>query len=108
MKKIIHSITVLSFIISSAQAKQVSPTTAQLVARNFISQNAKMKQGDIQLVYTEKAVSGLADYYVFNIDNNAGFIIISAEDAGIPVIGYSTESGYEIPTAASSPEFNFW
>ena len=55
----------------------------------------------------EFVISNNADpvYYVFNI-NDKGFVIVSAEDAVEPILGYSFESSYG--TDHQSPEFRFW
>src|ERR1051325_2379413 len=94
-------------VFSTAIAKNVTQDDAKKVAANFISQNYKLANADLTLVYTEKSSSGEDDYFVFNI-NPSGFIIISAEDAGFPVIGYSTETTFESPSATSNPNFVFW
>jgi hypothetical protein len=44
-------------------------------------------------------------YYVFNV-NDKGFVIVSAEDANEPILGYSFESSYS--PEKHSPEFIFW
>ncbi len=41
-------------------------------------------------------------YYVFNINAKDGFVIVSAEDAVSPIVGYSTENNFVIPEAHSN------
>lgn len=52
-----------------------------------------------------KLYNGVTTYYVFNY-LGGGFIVVSADDAATPILGYSDE-GY-IETEISSPEARFW
>ena len=106
MKKLIYLSAAFIFGFNITDAKQVEPAIAQQVAQNYILQNANGNAIDIALTYTETSAVGIADYYVFGINNKNGFIIISAEDAGSPVIGYSLESPFVMSGANSN--FNFW
>lgn len=45
-------------------------------------------------------------WYVFNIAQNEGFIIISAEDNMLPVLGYSFKGNFDI--SKMSPATEFW
>jgi hypothetical protein len=78
---------------SQTFAKSVDVATARVAGYNFMS--TKSVEGlsspeDLQLVYT--AVSNAAGncYYVFNA-GGYGFVMVSADDQVIPVLGYSTE-----------------
>ena len=42
-----------------------------------------------ELVYISQKSDGTPVYYVFNAKDGQGFIIISADDKAIPVVGYS-------------------
>jgi hypothetical protein len=112
MKKLIYSFAAFIIGINIVNAKQVDSGVAQQVAENFIKQNAaaKMKMPNLALAlsYTEKSIAGAPDYYVFDINNNTGFVIVSAEDAGHPIIGYSTEASYQIPSETINPNLNYW
>lgn len=39
-------------------------------------------------------VDGAADYFVFNVSGNKGFVIVSGEDRALPVFGYSDEGAF--------------
>ena len=45
-------------------------------------------------------------YYVFDIGSNNGFVIVSAEDVGYPIIGYSNTGEYVVPQKGN--EIDFW
>ncbi len=42
-----------------------------------------------------KAVSDQAYYYVFNTDDNRGFVVASGDDVALPVLMYSTEGTFD-------------
>ncbi len=109
MKKIIYS--VLSFIlaINIANAKPVTPATAKTVAENFYKQNSKIGITTSTLVYTEVSAAGLPVYYVFDINSNDGFVIVAAEDATHPIIGYSTSKHFVSPKSVQGTNnIGFW
>src|ERR1035437_1297452 len=108
MKKLLYFSVAFIMVINVVNAKQVDSGAAKQVAENCMRQNARMKELNLNLTYTEQSMVGKADYYVFDINNGIGFVIVSAEDAGYPIIGYSTEGAYEVPSVSSNPEFSFW
>ena len=88
-------------------SKQIDQIEAKHVAENFLNNNVyimkKNSKLEINLVYTSlnndvKNKKGLTDkyYYVYNIGNNQGFIIISADDINYPIIGYSKTGSYDV------------
>ena len=87
------------------QAKPVTPIAAKNLALSFYKQRADMIPQTLTLAYTETSASGEALYYVFNVNTNEGFVIITADDAAHPIIGYSTEKAYVIPEAGSSSKY---
>lgn len=104
MKKLTLLIAASMFLGNALTAKPVSPGTAQTVAQNFYSQTYHVAANSVTLAYTEKDASGKEVYYAFNIANG-GFVIISAEDAGHPVIGYSNEGKYIAPKAGTNLDY---
>jgi len=95
----------LLFILQIINAKEVDPETAKLVAQNHYQQVNKSKGSlNLELVYTNKSKiisnlnkSGSNDiplFYVFNADNNNGFVIVSGDDNLTPILGYSTSNNY--------------
>ena len=78
-------------------AKVLTPEEAAKIATDFFSAGNVSRLSNIdalQLVRTSKKSDGTPAYYVFNAKNGRGFIIISADDKAIPVIGYSYESSF--------------
>ena len=90
MKKILLATLGLSLGFA-AFARPVSVETARLVARNFW----KNKTADAKVSFVEVSHDfGLEGMYVFNTVDNGGFVIVSADDVAIPILGYSTTNGF--------------
>ncbi|NSW45552.1 MAG: C10 family peptidase [Bacteroidales bacterium] len=102
---------VLIIVFFGVFAKKVDVETAQKVAKNvyYIKANNLFNKSfdDIQLswVYTEY-FNNEPVYYVFNVNQNEGFVIISADDIAKPIIGYSFEGPY--PLFNQPPQFSEW
>jgi hypothetical protein len=106
MKKINYAMLVLALSASVANAKPVTPISAKAVAENFYKQNSIRTLRTSTLVHTELSATGVPLYYAYNINEGDGFVIVSAEDAVKPIVGYSTESKFVAPEANTN--FSFW
>lgn len=109
-KKIMQKtiLLLLAFLIAFTMAKAttVDTATARLVAYNFYNQHKSIPASYLRLSFTGKTADGDAAYYAFSIDRNGGFVIVSADDAALPILGYSLTGRFEINNA--SKEFLFW
>lgn len=78
-------------------ATEINPDQAKIVAQNFYAEKAVNYHpgiNDILITNTfTKSGDGIVFYYVF-IFQDMGFVIVSAEDALPPVLGYSLEGYY--------------
>jgi hypothetical protein len=99
MKNLRLFLAVLMLLVTfSAMAKKVEIKEARLVGTNYYFERINIHDAlpftslKITSEYTEQK-NGTPLYYVFNI-NNSGFIMIAADDACYPVLGYSFESTY--------------
>ena len=114
MKKLLLPAFALLISVGVMNAKPVQFAAAKQVAGNYMRQIAGLSGStvrssmDLVLTYTGTSAAGETDYFVFNLNGNKGFVIVSAEDAGHPILGYSTEGTFDPGTAALNPEFNFW
>ena len=98
--KIILLVSVLLLSVTLANAENVPIRIAQRAAWSFL--NSKM-EGNLELHlvdFAEKAE--FPNFYVFG--NDYCFVIISADDAAQPVLGYSTENAF---VTESMPESTF-
>ena len=83
---------------SNLMAKPISVDQAKQNAINYLISTKKNSVQELTLSYTmhsRKSLEGVFSpvLYVFNVGNNAGFVITSGDDVAIPVLGYS-EHGY--------------
>ena len=92
MKKLTFTFTMLLCGMIMSQARPVDVDVARSAAQRFATAQLALesRNATAQLVHT-----GLyGAYYVFNLGDNA-FVIIAADDAYRPVIGYSDESAFD-------------
>jgi hypothetical protein len=82
----------------SSLAKKVEINTAMLAGKNFYYERVNLHQSvpynSIVLKFESTADdNGIAQFYIFNVNSN-GFVIVSADDACTPVLGYSFNNVY--------------
>ena len=94
MKRIVLFLSVLVSVLALT-ASPVDPQQAQTIARNFmIGQSpAVTRSAECTLVYTKSDSRSDALFYVYNV--GGGFVIVSADDAVMPVLGYSTSGTFD-------------
>jgi hypothetical protein len=102
MKKIITLLFFLS-LCGLAFSKPVDEKTAKLVGQNFLASKTTstlFKNGislELSFTSTSKLSNPLATikatnyFYVFNVSNGDGYVIVSADDNAAPILGYSDE-----------------
>ena len=96
------------------QAKPVDPQKAEQVALSHLQSESRFKNKHairLQSARTRTApglrsASPNASYYVFNIDENQGFIIVSGDDVAFPVLAYSDKGTYEESNLPQN--FSYW
>lgn len=105
-KKYCGILFILIFSTISLFAKKVELEDAFLVAKSHINGKNRLKSTqsyDLKLAYTAKGNPALRSsdnqdepiyYYVFNINENDGYVIISGNDIAVPILGYSFEGSY--------------
>ena len=128
LRKLLAILTIGLFLTSDlfVMAAPVDTATAKMVAGNYYSvhnskfkvQNAKsgdrsdvsaaIVDGEPQLVYVAMMRprgmrSQTAAYYIFNV--SGGFVIVSADDCVVPVIGYSTEGVFNVDDMPANIRF---
>ena len=90
MKRILMMLTALAVMSSGVFAQKITEQQAKERALQFLSDNNKTKTRSAvskkKLLKTTEA--GVDNLYAFNIDEG-GFVIVSADERTIPVLGYS-------------------
>lgn len=102
MKKLYYLLIVFVLGTNIAIANPITLAVAKGVAENFYKQNSKNIVSLINLAFTETSDNGLPVYFVFNVNANDGFVIVSADDAEHAIIGYSTERQFVEPIERSN------
>ncbi|PKP21234.1 MAG: hypothetical protein CVU05_07240 [Bacteroidetes bacterium HGW-Bacteroidetes-21] len=98
------------FTISFSFGKGIDIETAKKAAGNvYVMLNpAKKSASEIQVqlgrIFSDE--NNQPTLYVFNVNYNEGFVIISADDNAKPVAGYSFEGSF--PEGKLIPHFQFW
>ncbi len=83
-------------------AKQIDENTAKLIGKNFIISQTSNIKANINLTLVYKAgqhkssvnlkSNSVNYFYIFNCINSKGFVIVSADDNVMPILGYSLQS----------------
>ena len=98
MKKFYLSLFLIAALVGSLTAGPVDQQKAQKLGAKFLSTTAVgQKNADIQLNCVSLAVDlqrGGTDYYVFNVTNGEGFVVVAGDDRVRPILAYSTTGKY--------------
>ncbi len=91
-----------------AYANPVNVQTARTVAENFIGSKDGGQTVTLQLTqsYASTAASGQTAMYIFDVNDGKGFVIVSGDDAVMPVLAYSTENIF--PAQVTNKEVLYW
>ena len=111
MKKITLIIVSLLLLAISGYAKQRTESEAQEIASSFfrqsLSSGLRAASGKpLQLAYTCRESGKTASYYVYNVDKDNGFVIVSGDDRAKSVLGYSDNGRFDINLIPEN--FKWW
>lgn len=98
-RNVLFLILNLMLFFGDTRATMVTPQTAEIIAINFFKVNAPVNnhlQLNASLIYTQTGTDNVVDYYIFDISPVKGFVIVAADDNLTPVIGYSTETNFNL------------
>jgi hypothetical protein len=73
-------------------AGEVTEQQALQIAQQFM-QGKQFKQNSLRRAASKDA--GKKAYYVFNVEDNGGFVIVAGDDRVEPILGYSKEGGFD-------------
>ena len=84
----------------SASAAPVSKEKAMEEASAFIAKkNPAGNHRQLRIATRAGRLTEAADaagYYIFNVGNNGGFVIVSGDDRTAPILGYSDEGSFDV------------
>jgi len=100
MKKLLCLLLLLPAMLLAAP---VDPNLAQQVAENFINApesgtNSAMRKAPRKpkrMARAAKQVTNDQQFYVFNSEDGEGFVIVAADDAVRPILGYSNNTSFD-------------
>ena len=102
MRRAVLSILILSMGLTLL-GNPVDENTAKQLAQNFWKENNimgvrgdkvfKKKMGDARFVNVATRC-GYSEFYIFNNEDDKGFVIIAADDCVTPVLGYSYDNNF--------------
>lgn len=96
-----RKLLLLSFLIIAviAHARQISEGEAASIASEFLNsatvRQASAKVGVRRAKAQNAANAEAAPFYVYNADDNQGFVIISGDDRTNKILGYSRTGGFD-------------
>ena len=100
MKRIFFLISMTVLAVTGVHAASVTVAQAKAAAQRFTQENrsrfASGNAGDnLQLAFTARSNGIDADYYVFNLKGDGGYIVVGGDDVAEPVWGYSTRGEFD-------------
>lgn len=109
MKRRLLLLFVLFSMALWTMAERIDVATARKIAENVAASNTGglRSASKLSLIYAAApgqaknalrstgAIEGAADYFVFNIGANKGFVIVAGDDRAYPVLGQSDEGTFE-------------
>ena len=108
MKRLISTLCLLA-VIGNLMAGSVDQQKAQKLGAKFLSTTAiGQKNADIQLHLVSAAVDlqrSATDYYVFNVTDGEGFVIVAGDDRVKPILAYSTTGKYDPSNVSEGFQF---
>ncbi len=96
-----------------AFSSPVSIEAARLVAKNLYSEAIMLQKLALPGDVVFNNVIRIGDQqeplmFVFNLPDNAGFIIVAGDDASYPVLGYALQGNFSADTEGRPEGFNFF
>lgn len=98
MKKITLIYICCFAMIASVLAGPVDSTTAKQLATTFWNQQIQPLRGDAQNVDFKNVASDLnfSNLYILQNTNGTGFVIMSADDRALPILGYAEDGQIDL------------
>lgn len=80
------------FTVLISFAGEVTEEQALVIAQQFM----RGKQFKQKNLHRTRSVGDTKSFYIFNVDKNGGFIIVSADDRTVPILGYASEGNMDV------------
>ena len=109
MKKIITTCLLAGMVCASSSAREISENEAMQIAQEFMSNKIEQMRAPNRIdnhlttAYTARSIENDNLLYVFNRGENAGFVIVSGDDATTQqVLGYSDNGRFDYENMPSN------
>lgn len=101
-------LTIAIGITPVALAKEISPAEAlgRLSSGQVSSKALKAQRVSPKLAHTTRTVSGEAAVYIFSNNDENGYLVLSADDMAVPLLGYSDTGNFSEENMP--PQLNWW
>lgn len=98
MKQTILAIICLFLLNASANSEPITKQQALAQAQTFMKSKGRSLSSNTNIHRAPRkgAQNDNAYYYVFNADNNLGFVIVSGDDRTEPILGYSDTGSFDL------------
>ena len=95
VKRFFFLLMLMVLCIADAWADEVSEKDAQASAKSFVNNYFGKKGGDRSELKSQGQMEKLG-FYVFNMTDKGGFVIVSNESETMPILGYSETGSIEL------------
>lgn len=107
MNKIFKLLLLMALMTLPTWAEKVSKTQAQQIAENFLTQKGQRKAKVLLAQIPHAALriplngnDAQAPFYIYNVENEGGFVIVAGDDAiGTTILGYGDKGAFQFENA---------
>lgn len=83
-------------LIMSANAREITVDEARAVAMEFFGVDRQSNNAKVLRSISKNVQVGPVPYYIFNVPERQGFVIISGDDRAKKILGYSDKGSFDI------------
>jgi hypothetical protein len=97
MKKLLLLFSVCALFAQGIDAKSITVDQARAIAKQQFASSTRFNASNVNMTLSYEATNlkGQSDYYVFNRDDNQGFVIVAGDDMSTPVLAYSPKGSFD-------------
>jgi len=99
MKRLLLILTMFC-LASTSWAEQITREQALRQAQQFLNQNGKgaaLTMAETSMSKARRRGQHVSDYYyVFNVGQNLGYVVVSGDDRTAPILGYSERGSFDV------------
>ena len=102
MKK--YLLLMVSVVVSGLMmAGDVTPEQAEQVAQQFLNSHRLTAKSQpaarlsmVQHMKTSRRAGAPTAYYVFNVEQGKGYVVVSGDDRTVPILGYAETGAFDV------------